>query len=386
MKNLKDFINAHERRKSLELELKVDLSSVADFSFTEDQVKNKNIENLIGATQIPLGIAGPLKIAGKFAQGSYYLPLATTEGALVASVSRGCKAVSLGKNFTVGVEDSGMTRGAVFKVDGLRSAQEFISWLKANFTFLKKIAEQTSRHLVLQKIETENLGKSVFVRFVFQTADAMGMNMVTKAVSEIAKTIYQKKKINCLSLAGNFDIDKKPAWLNFIKGRGKKVRAEVTLSSQIVNEVLKTTPSHIQEVSYHKLFLGSALSGSLGFNAHYANIIAAIFCATGQDLAHTTEGSLGITTTEITGQDLYISIYLPNLVIGTVGGGTNLPAQKDALKILGIPDSKLVEGEQVLKFAEIIAGAVLAGELSLLAALAANDLASAHEELGRGRR
>jgi hydroxymethylglutaryl-CoA reductase (NADPH) len=157
------------------------------------------------------------------------------------------------------------------------------------------------------------------------------------------------------------------------------------ISEKIVTAVLKTTPDKIHDVCIKKCLIGSILSGSLGFNSHFANIISAIFAATGQDLAHVTEGSLGLTTTKLEGKNLYINIYMPNLMVGVVGGGTTLPSQKAALSVLGIPDPKLKEGEQVLKFAEIIGGAVLAGELSLLSALSAGQLAEAHERLGRGK-
>ena len=200
--------------------------------------------------------------------------------------------------------------------------------------------------------------------------------MATIATSEIVKIIETKTKARCVSVAGNFDIDKKPAWLNFISGRGKRVWAEVTLKNQIVKEVLKTTPQKLTEVVYRKNYLGSIMSGSIGFNAHFANIIAAVFLATGQDPAHVVEGSLGVTTAEVTGNgDLYFSIYLPSLVIGTVGGGTHLPTQKEALKIMQITS--------VLEYAQVLGAAVLAGELSLIASLSEGSLALAHKKLGR---
>lgn len=179
-------------------------------------------------------------------------------------------------------------------------------------------------------------------------------------------------------MAGNYDIDKKPAWLNFINGRGKKVWAEAVIPHAVIKDVLKTTPEKIHEVVIKKCLLGSIISGSMGFNAHYANIIAAIFASCGQDLAHVVEGSLGITTTELIGDNLYMSCYLPDLMVGTVGGGTGLPTQKEALAILGNPTA--------MQFAEIVGGTVLAGELSLLGALSSGQLAEAHSKLGRGRK
>ncbi|MDD5416278.1 MAG: hydroxymethylglutaryl-CoA reductase [Candidatus Daviesbacteria bacterium] len=386
MKNkisLRDFKNAQARRKFLEEQLNIKLDNISNFTFTEDQAVGRNIENLVGATQIPLGVAGPLRIhlegvkahlRGVFRD--YYIPLATTEGALVASVSRGCKAINKAGGATVFVENVGITRGPVFKAKNLGEALRAEIWIEKNFKELAKIAESTSSHLKLLKAESRVVGRNLFVRFYFDTKDAMGMNMATFATEQAAKLIEQKTKVICVSLAGNFDIDKKPAWLNFINGRGKKVWAEIVLPEKIVADVLKTTPGKIVEVVERKCHLGGVMSGSLGFNAHFANIIAAVFTSTGQDLAHVVEGSLGVTSTEILENgDLSFSVYLPSLIAGTVGGGTHLPAQQEALGIMQVSD--------VLEYSQVLGGAVLAGELSLLASLAEGSLAKAHKKLGR---
>lgn len=394
MKNLRDFKNAQERKLFLEEKLGVSLNNISSFSFTEEQVKNKNIENLIGATQIPLGVAGPILVSGEYAQGEFSLPLATTEGALVASVSRGAKAISMSGGVTVTVENVGVTRAPVFQTKGILESKKLAAWVEHNFSELQKISASTSSHLKLlthsqgsgQAFKPYILGNKVWLRFAFDTQDAMGMNMATKATTSMIRFIEAQTKDKCLAVSGNMCVDKKPSWLNFVEGRGKKVWAEAVIKKEIVREVLKTTPKVITEVTNSKIYLGSMLSGSLGFNAQFGNVIAGMFCATGQDLAHVTEGSLGVTTTEIIGEDLYISVYLPDLMIGTVGGGTGLPTQKEALSILGIPDSSLKNGQQVLKLAEIVGAAVLAGELSLLSALGAGDLAKAHEKLGRGKK
>jgi hydroxymethylglutaryl-CoA reductase (NADPH) len=204
----------------------------------------------------------------------------------------------------------------------------------------------------------------------------MGMNMVTIATQALCEFIEQETGFTCVTVAGNFDIDKKPAWLNFIEGRGIKVWAEAILSPEIIKDVLKTTPQKIFDVWYGKCVLGSIMSGSMGFNAHFANIIAAIFIATGQDPAHIVEGSIGVTTTKVLPDgNLYVSVYLPDLMIGTIGGGTKLKTQKEALAIIG--------AKNVLEFGEVIGAAVLAGEISLLASLAERTLAGAHKKLGR---
>ncbi len=374
---LRDFPTAEDRRKFLEKELNIKLDNIHNFTFTEDQVNGRNIENLIGATQIPLGVAGPLKIVNrKSLIVNRYIPLATTEGALVASISRGCKAVTEGDGVKVYVEDVGQTRGPVFKVKDLEHGMKAKEWIESHIPLISQISRKTSSHLKLLKITSALVGRNLFVRFSYNTGDAMGMNMVTFATSEVASLIKRETGAKLVSLAGNFDVDKKPAWLNFIEGRGKKVWAEVILPKKVVAETLKTTPEKIVEVVESKCHLGSIMSGSMGFNSHFANIAAAIFAATGQDLAHVVEASLGVTTAEVLENgSLYFSIYLPSLQVGTIGGGTHLPTQITALKLMQV--------ENVLEFARVIGAAVLAGELSLIASLAEGTLAKAHSLLGR---
>ncbi len=367
---LRDFSSAQKRREFLQKKLNIKLDHIGQFSFTEEQAVGRNIENLIGAAQIPLGVAGPIN--------NHYIPLATTEGALVASISRGCKAVSAAGGTTVMVEDVGQTRGPVFRVKNLSLAFDAKNWIENNFKLLSQATQKTSSHLKLLKTSVALVGRNLFVRFQYLTTDAMGMNMATFATEKAVKLIEQKTQAKCIALAGNFDIDKKAAWLNFISGRGKRVWAEVVLTAEIVKKILKSTPKQIAEVVYRKNHLGSIMAGSVGFNAHYANCVAAIFAATGQDLAHVVEGSLGVTTAEVLlDQDLYFAIYLPSLIVGTVGGGTHLPTQQEGLKIMKVSN--------VLEYSQIVGAAVLAGELSLIASLAEGTLAKAHQRLGRNR-
>lgn len=383
--DLRGYKNAKDRRMALEKELKLKLYNIGNYSFDESVVSSRNCENLIGASQIPLGIAGPLEIRNaKYEMRKYYLPLATTEGALIASINRGCKAVIKSGGVNVFVENIGITRGPVFKAKNLAHAMEAKVWIQEHFKELASVAKSTSNHLKLLKADYKVVGRNLFVRFYFDTQDAMGMNMVTIAASAMVLLIEKKTKAACVAVAGNFDVDKKPSWLNFLNGRGKKVWAEAVLPQKIVKEVLKTNTKKIVAVSEQKNHLGSIISGSMGFNAHFANVISAIFLATGQDPSHIVEGSIGITTTEVLENgDLYVSVYLPSLIIGTVGGGTGLGTQKEALSILGVFGGD--KGKNALKFAGIIGGAVLAGEISLIASLAEGTLARAHEKLARGK-
>ncbi|OGK24475.1 hypothetical protein A2954_07580 [Candidatus Roizmanbacteria bacterium RIFCSPLOWO2_01_FULL_37_12] len=367
--------NSKVRRNFLENELNIKLP-YTEKAFFEDE-KNINCENLIGATTLPLGVIGPLAIKYKTnIVKHYYVPLATTEGALVASFNRGSKAITISGGAIVNTHRVGSTRGPVFYTGGIEKSNYFYKWIKKNEKMLGKEAEKTSSHLKFIKAEVKTLSCYAYVRFYFNTKDAMGMNMVTIATQKIVELIEKETKTKCLSVAGNFDIDKKPAWLNFISNRGFKAWAEVIMPNKIIKEVLKSDASHIFEVWLTKCMLGSAMSGSLGFNAQFANATSSFFAATGQDLSHTVEGSLGITFVKpLKNGDLYFSVYMPAIMIGTVGGGTKLKIKQEALSIIGAKTSEELAG--------VFISTVLAGEISLLSSLEEGSLAKSHQLLGR---
>lgn len=373
------------RRKIIEKKTKTTLEHVSDYNFDVEVASKKNIENMIGATQIPLGVAGAVKINGDYAKGEFYVPMATTEGALLASVNRGMSVITKSGGAVTFVDNKGMTRAPVFRTSGLKESRELVRWAENNFNRIKEVAESTTRFGKLMEIKPWIVGRNVYLRFVFDTKDAMGMNMAVMACEKVIVELIEKEtKAECVALSGNMCVDKKPSALNFIEGRGKSVHAEVILKNDFVVNTLKTTPKDVVEVNYRKNLLGSAMAGSLGFNAQFANIVAAIFAATGQDIAHVGEASMGVTTAEMHEDDLYVSCYLPNLNVGTVGGGTGLVGQREALSIMGVV-GKADPSDNTLKFAEIISVAVLAGEISLLAALASGHLAKAHAVHGRGK-
>lgn len=377
--NLRNYPRAADRREVLEKELQVELKHIGSFTVDEAAAGTRNCENMIGAAQVPIGIAGPLRIKQK----NYYIPLATTEGALVASVNRGCKAITESGGASVDSYRVGATRGPVFKVKNLVQNDKLNTFFETHLKELGTVAQKTSHHLKLKQIFSRGLGRYRFARFVFNTQDAMGMNMATIATAKMIQIIETKTGARCVSVAGNYDVDKKPSWLNVIEGRGIKAWAEVTVPERVLTSVLKTTAKAVYETWMAKCMMGSIMSGSMGYNAHIANVIAAMFLATGQDVGHVSEGSVGITTTEVIDNDLYVSVYLPDLMVGTVGGGTGLATQKEALSILGVAGGN--EGKNAMQLAEIIAGAVLAGEISLLASEAEGSLAEAHQKLARGK-
>jgi hydroxymethylglutaryl-CoA reductase (NADPH) len=371
------------RRQFLAAETDTDLDALGDYGLDPTQASGSNIENMVGATQIPLGVAGPVTIDGSAANGEYYLPLATTEGALVASINRGLSAIEDAGGATVRITDSGMTRAPVFRVDGIAEAETVVEWVDDNSDQLRETAESTTSHGELLAVDPYVVGDNVFLRFVYDTKDAMGMNMVTIATSEAADLVEAETPAHLIALSGNLCSDKKPAAINAVEGRGRTVTADVTLDRELVEQTLKTTPEAIVEGNTRKNLVGSAKAGSLGFNAHAANTVAAMFLATGQDEAQVVEGANAITTMDTREDGLYASISLASLEVGTVGGGTDLSTQAAGLEVLGLQGGGDPPGSNADALAEVIAVGALAGELSLVAAICSRNLSSAHEELGR---
>lgn len=378
-------VAAKIRLRALEILRGTPFPTIASHTFDFNRLLTLNIENPIGGIQIPVGVAGPIRVAGEYADGNYYIPLATSEGALVASVNRGCSAITSSGEARSRVIKDGITRAPLFRTSSVREAQKLVAWIQENFPKLVEMISKADAHCHLQRVDPYIVGNNTFLRFSFSTDDAMGMNMATIACDEVRRLIEKELPFaKCVSLSGNLCVDKKPSAMNLIQGRGKTVVSEAIIKEDIVKEVLKTTPKGIVEVNWRKNYVGSALAGSYGFNAHFANIVAAMFLATGQDAAQVVESSLGITTAEVLDNgNLYISVTLPSLEVGTVGGGTRLPTQQEALKILDCQGGGTPPGSNAKKFAEIIAAAVLAGELSLLSALSMQQLAEAHIKLGR---
>ncbi|WP_420917914.1 hydroxymethylglutaryl-CoA reductase (NADPH) [Pyrodictium abyssi] len=374
------------RRLALERMLGVGLSSIGSTILDFEEIVGRNIENPIGAVQVPVGVAGPLRVNGEYARGDFYVPLATTEGALVASINRGAKAVTLSGGARARVIHDGMTRAPAFWTPGIDEAVRFVRWVRERIEDIRREAESTTRHGRLIEVQPFIAGNIVWLRFVYSTADAMGMNMATIATDRAAEWILKNYPgtARLVAISGNMCTDKKPAMINMLLGRGKTVVAEAVIKRDVALKVLKAAPEDIDAVNRVKNLLGSARAGSMSYNAHFANIIAAIFIATGQDVAQVVESSMGYTWTEVRDGDLYISVTLPSLEVGTVGGGTRLPTQREALAMLGAAGGGDPPGTNARKLAEIIAATVLAGELNLLAALAANELARAHRLLGRG--
>ncbi|MFB7511642.1 hydroxymethylglutaryl-CoA reductase [Streptomyces sp. NPDC056144] len=378
---------ARLRRTALEHRHRVTLPGVGAYTMDLGRAR---CENVLGAVQVPLGVAGPVTVHGEHVEGEdLHVPLATTEGALIASVARGCRALSEAGGVTVRVEDVGITRAPLFATSGIEESRGLVAWVAENEDRLAAVAAEGSAHLRLREIRPQIVGRSVYLRFRFACGDAMGMNMATVACERIVREhIEPATGVRCVALSGNYCADKKPAAVNFLEGRGKRITAEAWLDADVLSRVLRTDRDRLVEVNYRKNLVGSAAAGSLGgFNAHYANMVAAFFLATGQDLAQVAEACQGITCVEPLGQEggVYVSVFLPDVPLATVGGGTGLDTQREALALLGIgvPGAEREPGADALRLAEILGAVVLAGELNLLAALAGGSLASAHQKLGR---
>ncbi|EGC45925.1 HMG-CoA reductase [Histoplasma capsulatum var. duboisii H88] len=338
-------------------------------------------ENVIGYLPLPLGLAGPLTIDGQ----SYFIPMATTEGVLVASTSRGCKAINAGGGAITVITGDGMTRGPCIAFPTLARAGAAKVWLDSEEgqTVMKNAFNSTSRFARLQSMKTALAGTNLYIRFKTTTGDAMGMNMISKGVEKalhIMSTEAGFEDMDTISVSGNYCTDKKPAAINWIDGRGKAVVAEAIIPGDVVRSVLKSDVDALVELNISKNLVGSAMAGSIGgFNAHASNIVTALFLATGQDPAQNVESSNCITMMKNTNGNLQISVSMPSIEVGTIGGGTILETQSAMLEMLGVRGSHPTNpGDNARRLARIVAAAVLAGELSLCSALAAGHLVKAH--------
>lgn len=344
---------------------------------------SNNIENCIGTVKLPVGVAGPLRVNGLFAQNDYYLPLATTEAALVASYSRGAALITSAGGCTTMILNDGITRSPGFVFKNLVEVSQFILWVNEQFDNFYEVASSTTNYGELVDMRTTVEGNHVYLNFDFYTGDASGQNMTTLATEAILKYLIANMPVKAKYsfIEANFSGDKKASAISYLSVRGKKVTAEISLSKELLKKYLHTSPKVMAD--YWRLAaLGGVMSGTMGVQAHYANGLTALYLATGQDVACVSESSVGVTRLEVTEkEDLYASVTLPNIVVGTVGGGTKLPSQAVGLKMLGLQGPN-----KVYAFAEVCAGLCLAGELSIMGSMCAGDFASAHERLARGTR
>jgi hydroxymethylglutaryl-CoA reductase (NADPH) len=351
-------------------------------TLAQKEAYQRNIENFIGAVKTPVGLAGPLRVNGLFAQGDFYVPLATTEAALVASYSRGAQLISAAGGCTALVLSESISRAPGFAFADLIEAGRFVVWVASQMDEFKRRAAETSRYGQLIDLQIAVEGNHVYLNFEFLTGDAAGQNMVTIATQAICDYIERSSPVRPrhFFIEANLSGDKKASAQSFLSVRGKKVSAEARLPAGLVQERLHTTPQRM--VDYWQMSaVGGVLSGIMGMQGHYANGLAALYLATGQDVACVAESAVGVTRFELTAAgELYAAVTLPNLIVGTVGGGTGLPSQRACLDILGLAGPGKAQA-----LAELCAALCLAGELSIAGAMCSGDFARVHQMLARGK-
>lgn len=371
---------AEARRDFTKEQTNAELNNVGKYSF-EPEVLRGNVENFIGAAQVPIGLAGALLVNGEYAKGEFFVPLATTEGTLVASYNRGMKLLRESGGVTTTVVDDAMQRAPVFVFKSAREARDFGIWIKENFNEIKERSEATTSVGKLRDIQQFPASRFLYLRFNFTTGDAAGQNMVgkaTKAACDWIKSV--QPNIERYQLEGSFATDKKTSFVNTLHTRGKKVIAEATISAAKLKEIMHVSVEQIFEARLTSQ-LGGYLAGVNNNGAHSANGITAMFIACGQDVANVAESSAAAAYAEITKSgDYYFSMTIPSLIVATYGGGTGLPTQRECLEIMDCYGR-----DKVKKFAEIVAATVLCGELSLGTAVIADEWVSSHEQLGRNR-
>lgn len=346
------------------------------------EIYARNIENFIGTVPVPVGIAGPLRVNGLAARGDYHVPLATTEAALVASYNRGAKLLTRAGGCTAVVLDEGVTRSPGFRFRRVTDASRFVLWSLSRIGEFRRVAESTTRHGRLIDLRYVVEGNQVFLLLEYTTGEAAGQNMVTIATQAVCEYIAARSPVKPqrIYVEANMSGDKKASMQSFLGVRGKKVTAEVILPAALVRDQMHVTPAAMAEY-WRTSAVGGFLSGTFGVQGHYANGLAALFIACGQDAACVSEAAVGMTRLEVTANgSLYASVTLPNIIVGTVGGGTKLPGPAACLSLLGLPRE---DGSRAL--AEICAGLSLAGEVSIIGAICQGAFARAHQRLARGR-
>jgi hydroxymethylglutaryl-CoA reductase (NADPH) len=368
------------RRQFAESIAGVKLEHVGHYSFDPAMLQG-NVENFTGVAQVPIGFAGPITVNGEHAQGDFLIPLATTEGTLVASYNRGIKVLNLSGGVTCTVSDDRMQRAPVFVFDSAREARTFRDWVNDNLEEIRQAAEATSSVAKLLDIDIFLSNKFAYLRFNYATGDAAGQNMVGRATFAACSWMLDHlDSVRSFYLESNLATDKKHSQINLMRTRGKRVTAEAVVSREVLVQHMRVEP---ESLNYHMQIsnVGAFLSGANNNGAHSPNGITAMFIATGQDVANVAESSSGILYTELTRNgDLYMSLTIPSLIVATYGGGTGLATQRECLELLGCHGRG-----KVRKLAEIIAGVALAGEISLGAAISSLDWVSSHEKYGRNR-
>ena len=371
---------AQQRRDFVSEQTDAGLDHVGHYSIDPADTAG-NIENFIGVAQVPMGLVGPLRVNGEHASGEFYVPMATSEGMLIASYNRGARLLSESGGAKVTVVDDAMQRAPVFIFDDARQARDFGLWVDENFAEIAEQAQTTTKSGKLRDIQQFAAARMRYLRFNYTTGDAAGQNMVGKATFVACEWIVANYPgIRRYMLSGAMDTDKKHSQLNTLHTRGKRVVAEVTIPNDLLQKTMNISATALYKARSISQ-VGAFMAGSNNTGAHSANGITAVFIATGQDVANVAESSAAIVYADIDDNgDYYLSITIPSMIVATFGGGTGLPTQQECLNVLGCNGAGKVH-----KLAEIIGATVLAGEISLMSAVLAGDWVTSHDALGRNR-
>jgi hydroxymethylglutaryl-CoA reductase (NADPH) len=366
------------RRAWIEEKTGASLRHIGSVSFDTEELRG-NIENPIGAAQVPMGVAGPVLVHGRHAKGLFYIPMATSEGALIRSYERGMVALTrAGGVQTALLADENQIAPTFFFPD-VASAADFSEWLPGQIAEIRSAAESTTRHGKLTDVKCYPVGRQVLVNFGYFTGDAQGMNMLVKATDAACRWIQQNYPISSYFVFSGMSSEKRPSGFLLTRGKGKRVTAGALLPHDVLKMYLHCTAEQLFRV-WHSTAIGHLHANAIGYNAQYANGLTAIFIATGQDVANVVNAACGITNFELQPEGLYVSLTLPALTVATIGGGTGLPTQREALSMMGCYGASKAK-----KFAEIVAAAVLGGEISMGAAITSGEFVAAHEHYGRNR-
>jgi hydroxymethylglutaryl-CoA reductase (NADPH) len=366
------------RRAWVEERTGADLKHTGSYSFDPELMRG-NIENPIGVAQVPMGVAGPVLVHGQHARGIFYVPMATSEGALIRSYERGMVALTrAGGVQTAVLEDENQMAPTIFFAD-VSAASQFCEWAPRHFAEIKEAAEATTRHGRLKNLKCYQAGRQVILNLGFSTGDAQGMNMIAKATDAVCRWVRDHYPIASYFLFSGMCSEKRASGFLMTRGKGKRVTAGCLLTHDVLRMYLHVTADQLFRV-WQSTIMGHLQAGSVGYNAHAANGLAAIFIATGQDVANVVNSACAMTCFEPHADGLYVTTTLPALSVATVGGGTGLPTPREALSIMGCAGSS-----NAPKMAEIVAAAVLGGEISMGAAIGADEFVAAHERYGRNR-
>jgi len=367
-----------QRRAWVEHRTGASLPHIGAVSFNSEEMRG-NIENPIGVAQVPLGVAGPILVRGQSAKGLFYVPMATTEGALIRSYERGMVTLTRAGGVQAAVLEDENQITPVFFFEDVESAVAFCEWTQRNLSKMQSAAAKTTHHGKFQNLKCYQVGRQVMINFGFSTGDAQGMNMMAKATDAVCRWIKDHRPGCEYQIFSGMCSEKRASGFVMTRGKGKRVTAGALLPREILQMYLRVTPEQMHRV-WQSTVVGHLQAGALGYNGHFANGLSAIFIATGQDVANVVNSACGITSFEVHPDGLYASVTLPALSVATVGGGTGLPTQREALEIMDCYGSR-----RARKLAEIVAATLLGGEISMAAALATGEFVEAHERYGRNR-